>query len=125
LTLGTNKVGNLVSNWHVYDEPSLSDHRYIFFQIGIITTNQVTFRDPRRTNWESYKENLKVSLETISRSIRMIRDTDRSIDQLQQAIILSYYLNCRAKTTRSPRTAPWWNKKLSGLRAKTRKLFII
>jgi hypothetical protein len=34
LTLGTNRIGNLVSNWHVSDEPSLSDHGYICFQIG-------------------------------------------------------------------------------------------
>jgi hypothetical protein len=27
LTLGTNKIINLVSNWHLSDEPSLSDHR--------------------------------------------------------------------------------------------------
>ncbi|PNF42332.1 hypothetical protein B7P43_G04928 [Cryptotermes secundus] len=26
LTLGTNNIGNLVSNWHVSDEPSVSDH---------------------------------------------------------------------------------------------------
>jgi hypothetical protein len=32
---------------------------------------------------------------------------------------------CPAKTTRSPRTTPWWSKKLSGLRAKTRRLFNI
>jgi hypothetical protein len=65
LTLGTNKIANLVSNWHISDELSSSDHRYIFFQIGNITINQVTFRNPRRTNWESYKDNLKVNLETI------------------------------------------------------------
>jgi hypothetical protein len=29
LTLGTNNIGNLVSNWHVSGEPSFSDHRYI------------------------------------------------------------------------------------------------
>jgi hypothetical protein len=28
LTLGTNKIGDLVSNWHVSDEPSLSYHRF-------------------------------------------------------------------------------------------------
>jgi hypothetical protein len=114
-----------VGNWHVSDEPPLSDHRYINFQIGNITVNEVTFRNPRRTNSGSYKDNLKLKLETMSRRICMIRDTDRSADQLQQAIILSYYHNCLAKTTRSPRTAPWWNKKLSGLRAKTRRLFNI
>jgi hypothetical protein len=52
LILGTNKIVNMVSNRHVSDEPSLSDHRYICFQIGNITTNQVTFRNPKRTNWE-------------------------------------------------------------------------
>jgi hypothetical protein len=117
LTLGTNEVENLASNWHVSDETSLSDHRYICFQISNITVNQVTirnpkrihthsisnitanqvtFRNPRRINRESYKDDLKVNLETISRSIRKTRDTDRSADQLQQTIILSYYHNCSA-----------------------------
>jgi hypothetical protein len=49
-TLGANKIPNLLSNWHVSDESSLSDHRYICFQIGSITINQVTFKNPRRTN---------------------------------------------------------------------------
>jgi hypothetical protein len=125
LTLGTNKIGDLVSNWHVSDEPSLSDHRYICFQIGNITTNYVTFRNPKRTKWESYKDGLKGNLEIISHKIRMMKDIDRSVDQLQRAINLSYYQNCPVKTTRSPRMVPWWNKKLIGLRAKTRELFNI
>jgi hypothetical protein len=122
-TLRTNKIVNLVSNWHVSDEPSLSDHRYKYFQVGNISINQVTVRNPRRTNWELYKDDLKLNLEMLSRRIRTIKDIDRSVDQLQQAIISSYYQNCPAKTTRSPGTTPWWNKKLSGPRAKTRKLF--
>jgi hypothetical protein len=64
-----------------------------------------------------------VYLEIISRKIRPIKDIDRSIDQLQRAIILSYYHNCPAKATRLARNAPWWNKELSGLGGKTRKLF--
>jgi hypothetical protein len=46
-----------------------------------------------------------------------------AVNQLQWAIILSYYQNCPAKTTHSPRRVPWWNKKLNWLRAKTKKLF--
>jgi hypothetical protein len=69
LTLGTNKIGDLVSN-----EASLSDHRYICFQIGNITTNYVTFRNPQRTKWESYKDNLKGNLEIISHKLRTIKD---------------------------------------------------
>jgi hypothetical protein len=49
LTLGTNKTGDLVSNWHVSDEPSLSDHRYICFQIGNITT-MLPLEIPREPN---------------------------------------------------------------------------
>jgi hypothetical protein len=125
LTLQTNRMVNLVSNGHVSEEPSLSDHRHICFQIGNITVNQVTFRDPRRTNWESHRDSLKVNLEIMLRRRYMIRNMDQSVDQLLQAIILSYCHNCPAKTTHSAGTAPWWIKKLSGLRAKTRKLFNI
>jgi hypothetical protein len=50
LTLGTNKRVSPVSNWHVSDEPSLSDHRCICFQIGKMSINQVTFSNRRRTN---------------------------------------------------------------------------
>jgi hypothetical protein len=103
LTLGTNKIGDLVSNWHVSDEPSLSDHRYICFQIGNLTTNYVTFRNHKRTKCESYKDDLKGNLEIISRKIHTIKDIDRSADQLQRAIILSYYQNCPTNTTRLPR----------------------
>jgi hypothetical protein len=48
--------------------------------------------NPRRTNWESYKDNLKVNLETLVRRIRTIKDTDLSIDQMQQAVISSYFI---------------------------------
>jgi hypothetical protein len=71
LTLESNKIVNLVSNQHVSDELSLSDHRCICFQIGNISINQVTFRN--RTNWESYKDNLKVNLETLSQRICKIK----------------------------------------------------
>jgi hypothetical protein len=37
LTLGTNEIANLVSNWHVSDETSLSDHRCICFELGNIS----------------------------------------------------------------------------------------
>jgi hypothetical protein len=56
---------------------------------------------------------------TMLRSIHMIRDTDLAADQLQQAIILSYWNNCPTKTILSPRNILWWNKKLSGLGVKT------
>jgi hypothetical protein len=48
LTLGTDKIGDLVTNWHVSDEISLSDHRFIVFQVGDleVTTSHMTPREP-------------------------------------------------------------------------------
>jgi hypothetical protein len=55
----------------------------------------------------------------------MIRETELAVDQVQQAIILSYQNNCPAKTIHSPRTVLWWNKMPSGLGIKTRRLLNI
>jgi hypothetical protein len=48
LTLGADKIGDLVTNCHVSDEISLSDHRYIVFQVGDleVTTSHMTPREP-------------------------------------------------------------------------------
>jgi hypothetical protein len=106
LTQGTNKIGNLVCNWHESDEPSLSDNRYIYFQRANIAISRVTFKDPKRPNWKSYIDDLRENLETKLWSIYMIRDTDLAADQLQQGIILSYQNKCPARTTHSPRKVP-------------------
>jgi hypothetical protein len=53
LTLGTNKIGNLVSTWYVSDDPYLSDYRYICFRIGNIATTRLTSgiaREPIRSH---------------------------------------------------------------------------
>jgi hypothetical protein len=55
--------------------------------------NQTIFRDPKRTNWELHRDDLKVNLKTISWNIHTARDVDRPIDQLQQAIISAYCQN--------------------------------
>ena len=48
LTLGTTLVGNLVSDWHVSSEDSLSDHRYICFKIESQVFDTGFTRNPRR-----------------------------------------------------------------------------
>jgi hypothetical protein len=70
LPLWTNKISNPVNNWHVSDEPSLLDLRYICFQIGNMVLNQTIFRDPKRTNCESHRDDLEANLDTILHSTR-------------------------------------------------------
>jgi ABC-type lipopolysaccharide export system ATPase subunit len=49
-TLVTAKIGYLVTNWHVSDKISLSDHRYIVFQVDDLDVARLTYRNPKRTN---------------------------------------------------------------------------
>jgi hypothetical protein len=72
LTLGTNETGNPTSKWRLFDEPSLSDHRNICFQIGNIAITTFTSGDLNRTSWQSYEDDQKVNAETISRNIRQL-----------------------------------------------------
>jgi hypothetical protein len=119
LTLGTDKIGDLVTNWHVSDEISMSDHRYIVFQVGDLEVTRITYRNPKRTNWESYQEDLKVNLGFVPRVIHSVRDVELAVDMLQQATLSSYHQNCPARVALSSRTVPWWNKELSHLKAST------
>jgi hypothetical protein len=59
LTLGANEVENLVNDWHVPNETSLSYHRNTCFQIGNTELSTVSLKDPKNTTWESYKDDLE------------------------------------------------------------------
>jgi hypothetical protein len=94
---------------------------YVFRQV----TQLWLLRDPKRTNWESYKDDLKVNLETMLQNICYVYNADLDFDQLQQSIISSYHQNCPVRATRSLKKVHWWNKELSGLRVKIRRPFDI
>jgi len=54
-----------VTNWHVSDEISLPDHRYIVFQVGDLEVTRFTYHNPKRPNWESYQKGLKANLRVL------------------------------------------------------------
>jgi hypothetical protein len=116
-------VEYLVStNLNVADEISLSDHRYIVFQVGDLEVTRLRYCNPKRTNWESYQEDLKVNLDVVSRVIHSMWDAELAVDMLQHVILLSYHQNCPARVALSPRTVPWWNKEFSHFQTSARWL---
>jgi hypothetical protein len=104
LTLGTDKIGDLVTTWHIPDEISLSGHRYIVLQVGDLEVTRLTYHNPKRTNWESYQEDLKVNPGVVPRVIHSVWDVVLAVDMLQQAI-LSPKLS--ARVTLLPWMVPW------------------
>jgi hypothetical protein len=61
-TIATFYAGNLIKDWHVTEEVSCSDQRYIRFPVMGIDQTVKTYHNPRRTDWESYKTDLSAGL---------------------------------------------------------------
>ena len=66
---------------------------------------------PKRTNWESYREDLKTRLGFVPRVMHTVRDIELATGMLQQAILRSYHQNWPLRVAVSPRKIPYWEKR--------------
>jgi len=58
ITIATLHAGNYIKDWHVTEEVSCSDQRYIRSTVMGIDHSVITYCDPHRTDWESYRTDL-------------------------------------------------------------------
>jgi hypothetical protein len=58
ITIATLYAGNFIKDWHVSEEVSCSDHRYIQFTVMRIDHLVEFYRNLRRTDWESFRTDL-------------------------------------------------------------------
>ena len=123
LTVCNNQCISYIKDWRVSNEETLSDHRLINFSITGPMIIKQDYRNPRKTDWGSYIADMEEATSRICGKLSSIADLEIAVDQLQQAILQSFYQNCKNTTTNSPRLVPWWSKEISGLRKRCRKLF--
>lgn len=123
LTLSTATIKSKIKNWRVTGETSLSDHRHIQFQVDLSNPRPKPYRDPKKTNWDSYRVDLETRLKGYSCRPKTAEELEVAVDWIQQSILLAYHKNCPLKERRSPRQVAWWNKELDVLKGNTRKLF--
>jgi hypothetical protein len=123
ITIATFYAGNLIKDWHVTEEVSCSDHRYIRFTVMGIDQTVKTYRNPRRADWESYKTDLSAGLRGMTDKISNFNDLEIAADQFQEAISVAYNENCPLTVRRNNRNTSWWSQGLAEKRRKVRKLF--
>lgn len=120
ITLCSNKISNLIHNWRVAKEESMSDHRYIKFELEVkLETIATSVRNPRRTNWDSYRSNLVSSTIKIRR-ISTISELEEEAKRLETELIAAFEINCKPKAKRND-CPQWWNSDLQKQRKQTRK----
>ncbi len=52
LTICNLRLQRLVRGWHVSDEPSLSNHRYMVYRFDTPQETRKMIRNPRNTDWD-------------------------------------------------------------------------
>ena len=62
ITLVTRGLWGMIDGWRVSDEVSMSDHNHIVFEISEGLGTIQRWRNPRKTNWAAYVEELAAKL---------------------------------------------------------------
>lgn len=114
---------NSIRDWHVLEEDSLSDHRYIEFGLEGRGKEPVYSRNPRHTDWEKYGELLSQRLRDFPSQYGTPEQVDLAVEFLEEAITQSFQESCALTLRKEKKGDAWWNKHLDRLRTKTRKLF--
>ncbi|XP_030760569.1 uncharacterized protein LOC115885721 [Sitophilus oryzae] len=87
LTLCTGKVSDNITNWHVSDEPSCSDHRHIRFDLNIFPS-EIKYRNPRDTNWIGFRMSLSRYLDGNTEQIKGVEALNSTVERVSEAIVM-------------------------------------
>jgi hypothetical protein len=123
ITIAPLYADNLIKDWHVTEEVTCSDHRFIQFTVRGIDHSVKIYRNPRRTNWESFRTDLSGGLHGMTDKINNFIDLEMAANQFQEAITIAYNENCPLTVRKNNRNMSWWNQRLAEKRRKVRKLF--
>nr|XP_012217537.1 PREDICTED: uncharacterized protein LOC105669249 [Linepithema humile] len=121
ITVCSRQLIQKVVEWRVSTEPSLSDHRQITFRIAKARGKEVKFRNPRRTKWDFYREDLASSLRGFPKRHGTEDELETCVDYLQKSLVNCYKNNCPEWAVTNSRGTSWWTPGLQGLRVAARR----
>ena len=124
LTLINRNAENCISDWHVSDVPSFSDHMYIRFRVQNDTKRTKLIRNVRRTCWNKYANELDHRLQDLNStpvSISSVDDIEKLASTVQSQITKSYNVSCPQRKIHRKTDNIWWNTELTCLRREARK----
>jgi len=114
ITIATVYVGNCIKDWHVTEEVSFSDHRYVRFTVTGIDRSVEVYRNPRMTDWESFRTDLLGCLSDMTDKISNFSDLENAAKQFQDATVLAYNENCPLAVRTNNRNISWLESRPRG-----------
>ncbi|KAG8224589.1 hypothetical protein J437_LFUL009431 [Ladona fulva] len=113
ITLCTSNVVHKIKGWRVSGETSLSDHCHILFMLSEEARQAVAYRDPKATNWDLYRSELKRDIEGIAQHKFWNQDEiEASVTFLHRSIISSYEKSCPLKVKKEGQQLSWWGAEI-------------
>ncbi|KAG8239629.1 hypothetical protein J437_LFUL019231 [Ladona fulva] len=116
ITQCTSNRVHKIKEWRVSGETSLSDHCHILFTLSEEARQVIAYRDPKATNWDLYRSELKRDIEGIyQHKFRNQDEIEASVTFLHRSIISSYEKSCPLKVKKEDQKLSWWGAELEGL----------
>ena len=123
VTFTSTNIVNKIKYWHVANEETLSDHKYIKFIVSSETEPMEPHFNPRKTNWDKYREIMK-------RTIPLSNPFPTSTDELEKDVynLTSVMHTAFVKSTHTNRNnkvkkhkSKWWTTELAMLKRSTNR----
>jgi len=109
ITLATPPIAYDIDDWSVSGEDSMSDHRYITFILKRHRKPLGFSRNPQRTNWSMYDQELNQSIGMWIGKVTTLGDIERELTNLNKAVIGSFENACLQRRISRRKKVPWWN----------------
>lgn len=124
ITLASRDIAREVRDWRVCQEDSLSDHNTIQFSVEVDDSPPTFRRNPRRTNWPHFAEELVLRLGEGKDYLRTTEEVEDEADRLQEALVGAYEAATPLKEVKNRKSSSrnqWWNMELDDLRRESRQ----
>ena len=111
-----------IQSWKVSHEVTFSDHKYIEFEVNVRDPEPtLSFRNPRRINWEIFIGKISNSLLLTTHEIRNPKDIENFTSNLEKCFAEAFKESCPCSTNQSTKNKEWWHKDLEKLRTSTKR----
>lgn len=115
VSLVSSGYSDIISNWRVSKEASLSDHAWIFLKLNFEFDKEDSFVNPQKANWEKYSTSVSKILSKPPEDIHTFDDLDKTVDSLTKTLVSSFEKSLpkaflKGKGKKKP---PWWNSEIS------------
>lgn len=124
ITLVSNNCNINVYKWKVLEEDSMSDHKWITYELEFKAVQCKPFMNIRRANWNTFVDTFKSKIDGFSSEIKCPNQLEESVNSLTSILNESIKRACPNMNRKNKKEQPpWWNSELEKLMKETRKLY--